>query len=86
MSLLPRNCGILNIDRKVVEGALDDCLMELGLDYLDLYLVHFPVAFKKSDQGVGENLFPRASEDGEVVIDDDVSIVDTWKGIYCLFK
>lgn len=27
--------------------ALDDSLKKLGMDYLDLYLMHWPVAFKK---------------------------------------
>lgn len=30
-----------------VEPVLDESLTRLGLDYLDLYLIHWPVAFKK---------------------------------------
>jgi L-glyceraldehyde reductase len=44
-----------------------------------LYLVHWPVAFQK-----GDSYFPLVAdsdvEGGDVVIDDGVSIVDTWKG------
>ncbi|KAH7245128.1 NADP-dependent oxidoreductase domain-containing protein [Fusarium tricinctum] len=71
-------------DPKQVEAALDDCLQELGLEYLDLYLIHFPVAFKNSGAPIGEDLFPLTGgnqPDGDVVIDDSISIVDTWKAV-----
>ncbi|CAL5869905.1 uncharacterized protein PFLUO_LOCUS4138 [Penicillium psychrofluorescens] len=70
---------------EVVEASLDACLAELELDYLDLYLVHWPVAFQK-----GDDYFPLIAnstvEGGDVVIDDGVSIVDTWKAMTQLPK
>ncbi|KAJ4360387.1 uncharacterized protein N0V89_000949 [Didymosphaeria variabile] len=72
-----------------VAAALDDCLAELGLDYLDLYLVHFPVAFDERGD-VNQNLFPLQDKsdhpDGDVKILDDISIVDTWKAMTKLPK
>ncbi|KAJ5554722.1 hypothetical protein N7535_007168 [Penicillium sp. DV-2018c] len=69
----------------IVEASLDACLAELELDYLDLYLVHWPVAFQK-----GESYFPLVAdsnvEGGDVIIDDGVSIVDTWKAMTKLPK
>lgn len=48
-------------------------------DRTQLYLVHWPVAFQK-----GDSYFPLVAnstvEGGDVIIDDGVSIVDTWKG------
>lgn len=52
---------------------------EMLTDNSQLYLVHFPVAFQK-----GDSYFPLVEgstvEGGDVIIDDDVSIVDTWRG------
>jgi diketogulonate reductase-like aldo/keto reductase len=47
-----------------VEKALDESLTNLGTDYLDLYLMHWPVAFKKDsksnevDFDLTENPYP----------------------------
>ena len=72
-----------------VNAALDDCLAELGLDYLDLYLVHFPVAFDQPSNP-HQNLFPMQEKsdhpDGDVMMLDSVSIVDTWKAMTKLPK
>ncbi|KAI1340165.1 aldehyde reductase [Xylariaceae sp. FL0016] len=61
-----------------VEEGLDQTLADLGTDYLDLYLVHFPVAFKK---GAGPNdRFPIDPSTGGIHV-IDVSDGDTWKGL-----
>ncbi|KAM3535239.1 hypothetical protein MY4038_001480 [Beauveria bassiana] len=58
-----------------VAAALDDTLQELGLDYLDLYLIHWPVAFAH-----GSGLFPKDAS-GAVQLDKKTSITQTWKAV-----
>lgn len=53
-----------------VEGSLDESLQQLGVDYVDLYLMHWPSPFKD-----GEEKFPRGN-DGKP-IPGDADYVDT---------
>ncbi|TFY62454.1 hypothetical protein EVG20_g6701 [Dentipellis fragilis] len=61
-----------------VEKELDETLKQLGTEYLDMYLIHWPVAFPR-----GSNLFPPHPErPNEVAIDPNPpSLVDTWKAM-----
>ena len=55
-----------------VEGACRKTLADLGLDYLDLYLMHFPVAFQR-----GEVMNP-LKENGDIEFDETIHPTDTW--------
>lgn len=61
-----------------VEAACRKTLKDLGLDYLDLYLIHHPANFKRMK--LDEDKFPRDSE-GNIIIDYSLSIIDTWKAM-----
>ncbi|KAM5386409.1 hypothetical protein ACJZ2D_000372 [Fusarium nematophilum] len=52
--------------RKAIEKSIED----LGVDYLDLYLIHWPVAF-----------VPGGTE-----LDNDISLVDTWLALEDLVR
>jgi len=52
--------------------ALKQSLSDLQLNYLDLYLIHWPVAFKPGLEG-----FPESDDDFLSL--DKVPIIDTWK-------
>ncbi|KAF8911581.1 NADP-dependent oxidoreductase domain-containing protein [Gymnopilus junonius] len=65
-----------------VEKELDETLKQLGVDYLDLYLVHWPIAF-----AAGRGLFPaHPTIPGQVEIDDKTTLADTWKAMIKLPK
>ncbi|XP_038561047.1 aldo-keto reductase family 1 member B1 isoform X1 [Micropterus salmoides] len=57
--------------------CLNKSLNDLQLDYLDLYLVHFPVGLKK----MGDEIFPKM--DGKTLT-SDVDYIDVWRGMEAL--
>ena len=61
-----------------VEPAFEASLDRLGLNYLDLYLIHTPFAFQP-----GDNHDPRG-KDGNVIYDHGVTLLDTWRALESL--
>jgi alcohol dehydrogenase (NADP+) len=61
-----------------VEPAFNGSLARLKLDYLDLYLIHTPFAFKP-----GDDQDPR-DQNGSVLYDDGVTLLETWGALEAL--
>jgi diketogulonate reductase-like aldo/keto reductase len=61
-----------------VKAALQASLDRLGLDYVDLYLMHTPYAFKP-----GDDQHPR-DDHGDVVYDEGVTLEETWAAMESL--
>jgi alcohol dehydrogenase (NADP+) len=55
-----------------VEPAFNASLERLGLDYLDLYLIHTPFAFQPGDEQDPRDV------NGNVIYDKGVTLLDTW--------
>lgn len=61
-----------------VKPALEQTLSDLGLDYVDLYLVHWPIAFKR---GIG---FAQNRDEFYTYL--DVPLTQTWEGMQAVKK
>ena len=61
-----------------VEPAFEASLDRLGLNYLDLYLIHTPFAFQPGDEQD-----PR-DQNGNVIYDNGVTLLDTWRAMESL--
>src|SRR5271155_2909926 len=61
-----------------VEPAFEASLDRLGLNYLDLYLIHTPYAFQPGDEQD-----PR-DQNGNVLYDRGVTLLDTWRAMESL--
>jgi alcohol dehydrogenase (NADP+) len=61
-----------------VEPAFEASLDRLGLNYLDLYLIHTPFAFQPGDEQD-----PR-DQKGNVLYDHGVTLLDTWRAMESL--
>ena len=61
-----------------VEPAFAASLARLGLNYLDLYLMHTPFAFQP-----GEDQDPR-DQNGNILYDRGVTLLDTWRAMETL--
>jgi alcohol dehydrogenase (NADP+) len=61
-----------------VAPAFEASLNRLGLEYLDLYLIHTPFAFQPGDEQD-----PR-DENGNVLYDKGVTLLDTWRALESL--
>jgi aldehyde reductase len=58
--------------KEAVAGHIDECLKKFGFDYLDLFLIHWPMGFKEE---AGD--FPMG-EDGKPLL-SDVHYTETYK-------
>ena len=68
-----------------VEKALDKTLGDLNVEYLDLFLIHFPIAFKFVPF---EEKYPPGfyCGEGDKFLYEDVPLLDTWRALEKLVK
>jgi len=59
---------------------MEKTLKDLGVGYVDLYLIHWPYAFVQ-----GDNMFPKDAA-GTMLYDESVDYVDTWKAMEQLVR
>jgi len=65
------------------EECIDDTLSKLGTDYLDLYLIHWPVALNPNGN---DPKFPTRPDGSRDTIDDWDACTQTWEQMEALLK
>ena len=85
-------------DPDYVEEECKLSIKQLGIDYIDLYLIHWPISFihenfkNKSSFPLGNDFdyniepFPRNEENGDILIDKKTNLIDTWNSMQLLVK
>lgn len=68
-----------NTQQRNPQEALDQSLKRLGVDYVDLYLMHWPVPFKTDRIEDGNYLTSPKKSDGKFDVDLDWDFVKTWE-------
>lgn len=67
----------------IVELALDRILSDMKLDYLDLFLMHFPIPFKFTPF---EERYPAGLGTKDKVDLGDTPVIDTWRAMEKIYK
>jgi len=65
---------VWNTHHRQVEESLDITLSDLGTDYVDLLLIHWPIPMNK-----GSSKFLPSREDGSYDIDEEWKVSQTWE-------
>jgi diketogulonate reductase-like aldo/keto reductase len=64
-----------------VEAAVRQTLSELKTDYLDLFLVHWPIAWRHTGRWeTPADIYPKTTE-GKADVDTTVTLLDTWRAM-----
>lgn len=68
-----------NTQQRTPAEALDQSLKRLGVDYVDLYLMHWPVPIKTDSIKDGDYLTVPTKADGKVDVDLEWDFIKTWE-------
>ena len=84
----PPNCGTPIIAPNTFAPRLEKSLRDLRLDYLDLYLIHFPISskFVPFDERYPPGWFTDPEASNPRVESDPVPIIETWRAMEQLVR
>lgn len=69
-----------------IYNDMETTLRQLKQHHVDLWLMHWPLAFVPSGSKKGDSIKAAKDQNGKVMLEEDTTIIETWKAMERMHK